>query len=74
MAALVAILKVARQLSLISELRAVCLPGQPAVPIPGALLRQAIAHRSEGLLVDAMTLACVHPKTSTMPGAACAAC
>ena len=68
-AALVAVLKVARQLGLISELGRVALPGQPPVTIPGALLRQAMSHGNEGLLVDAMTLACVHPKTAAMPGA-----
>ena len=68
-ASLVAVLKAARQLSLVKELEVVSVPGHPPVRIPGALLRQAISHANEGLLVDAMTLACVHPKTATMPGA-----
>ena len=68
-ASLVAVLKAARQLSLVKGLEAVAVPGHPPVRIPGALLRQAISASNEGLLVDAMTLACVHPKTATMPGA-----
>ncbi|BDA45482.1 probable thyroid adenoma-associated protein homolog [Coccomyxa sp. Obi] len=67
-AALVAVLKVARQLQLVRELDAVQVPGHAAVPIPEALLQRAIAHANEGLLVDAMTLACIHPKTTAMPG------
>ena len=67
-AALVAVLKVARQLQLVRELDAVQVPGHAPVPIPEALLQRAIAHANEGLLVDAMTLACVHPKTTAMPG------
>lgn len=63
-----AVLKVARQLQLVRELDAVQVPGHAAVPIPEALLQRAIAHANEGLLVDAMTLACVHPKTTAMPG------
>ena len=64
-----AVLKVARQLQLVRELDAVQVPGHAAVPIPEALLQRAIGHANEGLLVDAMTLACVHPKTTAMPGA-----
>ncbi len=62
-------LKVARQLQLVRELDAVQVPGHAALPIPEALLQRAIGHAHEGLLVDAMTLACVHPKTTAMPGA-----
>lgn len=68
-AALVAVLKVARQLQLVRELDAVHVPGYPALPIPEPLLQRAISHANEGLLVDAMTLACIHPKTTAMPGA-----
>ena len=63
-----AVLKAARQLSLVKGLEVVSVPGHPPVRVPGALLQQAISHANEGLLVDAMTLACVHPKTATMPG------
>lgn len=70
-ASLVAVLKVARQLQLVRDLDVVNIPGFPPVPIPEHLLQQAICHSNEALLVDAMTLACVHPKTTAMPGKQC---
>lgn len=67
-ASLVAVLKAARQLQLVRDLDVVNIPGFPPIPIPEHLLQQAICHSNEALLVDAMTLACVHPKTTAMPG------
>jgi hypothetical protein len=67
-ASLVAVLKVARQLQLVRDLGVVSIPGHPPVVIPEELLQRAICHSNESLLVDALTLACVHPKTTAMPG------
>ncbi|KAK9830510.1 hypothetical protein WJX72_012147 [[Myrmecia] bisecta] len=68
-AALVAILKAARQLQLISDLDVVTVPGCGSVTIPESMLQRAISHCTESLRVDAMQLACVHPKATAPPGA-----
>lgn len=69
-AALVAVLKAARSVGLAEDLAAVQVPGGGApIAIPAAMLRTAVAHRSESLRVDALQLACSHPKTSSLPGA-----
>ena len=69
-ASLVAVLKVARQLNLVRDLDRVTLPGHEAVLVPEALLQRAIEHGHEALLVDAMALVCMHPKSTAVPGAA----
>ena len=69
-ASLVAVLKVARQLNLVRDLDRVKLPGHEAVLVPEALLQRAIEHGNEALLVDAMALVCMHPKSTAVPGAA----
>lgn len=65
-----AVLKVARQLNLVRDLDRVTLPGHEAVLVPEALLQRAIEHGNEALLVDAMALVCMHPKSTAVPGAA----
>ena len=64
-----AVLKVARQLNLVRDLDTVAVPGRAPVPIPEALLRRAVEHGADALLVDAMALACAHPKSTAVPGA-----
>lgn len=67
-ASLVAVLKVARQLNLVRDLDRVTVLGHAPVAIPEALLQRAIEHGSDGLLVDAMSLVCSHPKSTAVPG------
>ena len=67
-ASLVAVLKVARQLNLVRDLDRVTVPGHDPVHIPEALLRRAIEHGNDTLLVDAMALVCSHPKSTAVPG------
>lgn len=69
-AALVAIIKAARQMSLMDSIDQLPAPGG-GLAIPVAMLREAAGHRSEALRVDAMQLACVHPRTTAMPGVCC---
>ena len=64
-----AVLKVARQLNLVRDLDAVAVPGHDPVHIPEALLQRAIEDGHDTLLVDAMALACSHPKSTAVPGA-----
>ena len=64
-----AVLKVARQLNLVRDLDTVAVPGHDPVHIPEALLQRAIEHGRDALLVDAMALACAHPKSTAVPGA-----
>ena len=66
---MVAVLKVARQLNLVRDLDTVAVPGHDPVHIPEALLQRAIEHGHDTLLVDAMALACSHPKSTAVPGA-----
>ena len=68
-AALVSVLKVARTVGLAEDLAAVPAPGGSVIQIPEAMLRAAVGHRSDSLRVDALQLACMHPRTSSMPGA-----
>ena len=68
-ASLVAVLKVARQLNLVRDLDTVAVPGHDPVHIPEALLQRAVEHGRDTLLVDAMALACSHPKSTAIPGA-----
>ena len=63
-----AVLKVARQLNLVRELERVTVPGYEPVDIPEALLQRAIEHGDDPLLVDAMALVCLHPKSTAVPG------
>ncbi len=67
-ASLVAVLKVARQLNLVRDLDRVTVPGHDPVHIPEALLRRAVEHGNDTLLVDAMALVCSHPKSTAVPG------
>ena len=45
-------------------------PGEGSVNIPERLLQRAVASRVESLQVDALQLACVHPRTTSLPGKA----
>ena len=67
-AALVAILKAARQLHLVDDLSEVLCPGEDPIIIPEGLIMRAISHTSEALRVDAMHLICIHPKMTLLPG------
>ena len=67
-ATLVAILKTARQMGLYQDLACVSVPGEGKVKIPHQLLQQAAASSSESLQVDALQLACVHPRATSLPG------
>ncbi|DBA69567.1 TPA: hypothetical protein ACH3X2_012764 [Trebouxia sp. C0005] len=67
-ATLVAILKTARQIGLYQDLGCVSVPGEGSVTIPERLLQRAVASRVESLQVDALQLACVHPRTTSLPG------
>ncbi len=69
-ATLVAILKTARQMGLYQDLGCVSVPGEGSVTIPERLLQRAVASRVESLQVDALQLACVHPRTTSLPGEA----
>ncbi len=69
-ATLVAILKTARQMGLYQDLGCVSVPGEGSVTIPERLLQRAVATRNESLQVDALQLACVHPRTTSLPGEA----
>jgi hypothetical protein len=67
-AALVAVLKVGRSLQLVNSLREVALPGEPPLLISEELLSHAITSSNEALRLDALELACLHPRASTPPG------
>ena len=67
---MVAILKTARQIGLYQDLGCVSVPGEGSVTIPERLLQRAVASRVESLQVDALQLACVHPRTTSLPGEA----
>lgn len=75
-ATLVAILKTARQMGVYQDLSHVVVggqgegvgEGQGSVAIPQELLQRAVASRTEALQVDALQLACVHPRPTTLPG------
>ena len=64
------ILKTARHMGLYQDLACVSVPGEGSVAIPEALLQRAVASSCESLQVDALQLACVHPKATRLPGAA----
>lgn len=68
MATLVAILKTARQMGLYQDLSHVEVPGEGRVAIPAELLQRAVASSTESLQVDALQLACVHPRGTSLPG------
>lgn len=67
-----AILKTARQMGVYQDLSHVVVPGEGLgegrLPIPAALLQRAVASSTEALQVDALQLACVHPRLTTLPG------
>ena len=63
-----AILKTARQLGLYQDLACVSVPGEGSLEIPEELLQRAVARSTESLQVDALQLACVHPKATSLPG------
>lgn len=63
-----AILKTARQMGLYQDLGHVEVPGEGRVAIPEALLQRAVASSTESLQVDALQLACVHPRATSLPG------
>jgi hypothetical protein len=52
---------------LAEDLAAVNAPDGDVIVIPEAMLRTAVGHRSEVLRADALQLACMHPKTASMP-------
>ena len=66
-AALVAVLRVARTVGLAEDLGAVTAPDGAVVRVPESVLRAAVGHRSESLRADALHLACTHPRTSSLP-------
>eukprot|EP00884_Botryococcus_braunii_P012115 jgi/Botrbrau1/20904/Bobra.0135s0035.1 len=67
-AALVAVLKVGRSLQLVNSLREVGLPGEAPLLISQELLSHAVKSSNEALRLDALELACLHPRASTPPG------
>lgn len=67
-ATLVAILKTARQMGLYQDLSHVMVPGEGSVAIPQGLLQRAVASSTESLQVDALQLACMHPRPTSLPG------
>ena len=69
-ATLVAILKTARQMGLYQDLACVSVPGEGSVAIPEQLLQRAVASSTGSLQVDALQLACVHPRATSLPGKA----
>lgn len=68
-AALVAVLKEARKLHLLTHLEAAEVEGQ-SVNISAPLLLRASVHASDMLRIDALHLACVSPKSTSLPGKA----
>ena len=67
-ATLIAVLKTARQVGLYQDLEQVSVLGEGSNAIPEALLQRAVAHSSQGLQLDALQLACVHPRATNLPG------
>ncbi len=57
-------------MGLYQDLGCVSVPGEGSVTIPERLLQRAVASRVESLQVDALQLACVHPRTTSLPGEA----
>lgn len=62
------VLKVARTVGLAEDLAAVTAPDGAVIRIPDAMLRAAVGHRSDTLRIDALQLACTHPRSSSLPG------
>ncbi len=60
-------------MGLYQDLGCVSVPGEGSVIIPERLLHRAVASRVESLQVDALQLACVHPRTTSLPGEATSA-
>jgi hypothetical protein len=60
-------------MGLYQDLGCVSVPGEGSVIIPEWLLQRAVASRVESLQVDALQLACVHPRTTSLPGEATSA-
>ena len=56
-------------MGLYQELSHVVVPGEGRVAIPEGLLQRAVASSTESLQVDALQLACVHPRLTSLPGA-----
>lgn len=67
-ATLIAILKTARALGLYQDLERVSIPGEGIIAIPEAMLQRAVGHASQTLQLDALQLACVHPRATNLPG------
>jgi hypothetical protein len=66
-AAVVSILKAARQLGMVYSLARIVVPGQAEVIIPRKVLERALRHSSEALRGDVFQLICINPKLSLMP-------
>lgn len=67
LAALIAILKPARQMGLVDQICYISIAGEEAITIPEEIFRRAICHSSEELQTDAMHLVCTYPKVTLMP-------
>lgn len=67
-AMLIAILKTARQLGLYQDLEQVSVLGEGSIAIPEAMLHRAVGQSSQTLQLDALQLACVHPRATNLPG------
>ena len=68
MAALIAVLKAARQLALLNDVEELRIPHHEPIGIPRRVLEMAIRHSSEALRMDALQLVCMHPKMNLLPG------
>ena len=68
MAALIAVLKAARQLALLNDVEELRIPHHAPISIPRRVLEMAIRHSSETLRMDALQLVCTHPKLNLLPG------
>jgi len=66
-AAVVCILKAARQLGMVPNLASIAVPGQSEMVIPRHILQRAVQHSSEALRGDVFHLICNNPKLTLMP-------
>ena len=67
LAALVAVLKSARHMGMVDDIRCVSIPGEEAVTIPEQIFVRAICHASEELQTSAMQLICTYNRVTLMP-------
>ena len=66
-AAVICILKAARQLGFVPLLDKIAAPGQAEITIPRRILERAVRHSSEALREDVFHLICISPKLTLMP-------